>query len=105
MKYYRIPALHLLISIWVLSSCRTSDTVLVVEQAPSTDVAGQREDEPGVQATFVEISIGLIDPVTNLDPLFAEDLSTKRVIGLLFDGLVTLDRNGETVLNLASDIE
>src|SRR5690554_57453 len=105
MKYSRAPALLLLISLWVLSSCGTSDTVLVVEQTPTTDPAGQQESEPEVRASFIEISIGLIDPVTNLDPLFAENLSAKRVIGLLFDGLVTLGRNGEPVLNLASDIE
>lgn len=105
MKYYRVSALLLLISLWILSACGTTDTVLVVEQQPAIGAAEQGVEEPERQTRFVEISIGLIEPVTNLDPLFAGSLSAKRVVSLLYSGLVTLDREGEPVLDLASDIQ
>jgi ABC-type transport system substrate-binding protein len=93
-----IPALLL------LKACGTSDTVTVVPDAPRPGVAKQDtlddDDED-----FQHLRIGVIDPVTNLDPLFADNLSTMRVISLIYEGLFTLNPEGEAEAQLVREIE
>ena len=105
MGSHRLPFLLMGISLWIFSACGTSESVLVVEQEPVTVPAAATAAEAEPEERFIEITIGLTEPVTHLDPLFAESLSVKRVIPLLYAGLVTLDPDGEPVYDLASDIE
>lgn len=105
MGSHRLPFLLMGISLWIFSACGTSESVLVVEQEPVTVPAAATAAEVEPEERFIEITIGLTEPVTHLDPLFAESLSVKRVIPLLYAGLVTLDPDGEPVYDLASDIE
>lgn len=105
MGSHRLSLLLMGISLWIFSACQTSGSVLVVEQEPVTEPAGVSAAETEPEERFIEISIGLAEPVTLLDPLFAESLSAKRVITLLYAGLVTLNQHGEPVYDLASDIE
>ncbi|MFU8812657.1 MAG: ABC transporter substrate-binding protein [Balneolaceae bacterium] len=53
---------------------------------------------------FQQLTIGLVDPVTNFDPLFAENLSTMRVLSLIYDGLYTLDNRGEPKPAIAESV-
>lgn len=88
-------------------SCGSSDEIIVVEQAPVTEPSQSEEPvaETDQEDTFKEITIGLIDPVLNFDPLFARNLSAKRVITLIYETLLTLDKNGEPVPALAREVD
>jgi ABC-type transport system substrate-binding protein len=87
-----------------LFACTSTDTVTVVQDAPRTGAADRADTETEGEE-FLQINIGTIDPVTNLDPLFAENLSTKRVISLIYEGLFTLNADGEPEPALASSYE
>jgi len=97
----------ILLTAILLASCGSTDEIIVVEQAPSIEPS-QTEDpatEGEEDDPFREISIGLIDPVLNFDPLFARNLSTQRVITLIYETLLTLDKNGEPVPALAKEVD
>lgn len=88
-------------------ACGSSGTVRVVEQAPQTvsDTTETAAETDSTTNGFQELRIGLIEPVTNYDPLFADNLSTLRVISLIYDGLFTLTTEGEPVPSMALDFE
>lgn len=85
------------------SACGTSDTVTVVQDRPGTVTAGDTADAD-TDELFQEITIGLTDSVENFDPLFADNLSTMRVLSLIYDGLFTLDPSGEVVPAIADEV-
>ncbi len=86
----------------LLHACGSaSDTITVVQDAPRTERVQETEDEE----IFHEITIGLIDPVTNFDPLFARNLSTQRILSLIYEGLFSLDNSGEPVPALVKETE
>lgn len=86
-----------------LAACGSSDTITVVQDGPETVIPGDTSnavtDEP-----FQEITIGLTDSVENFDPLFADNLSTMRVLSLIYDGLFTLDQSSEVVPAIADEV-
>lgn len=89
-----------------LASCGSTDEIIVVEQGPTTETARSEESAAEEEDdAFKEITIGLIDPVTNFDPLFARNLSSQRVVTLIYEGLMTLNKNGEPVPALAKEID
>lgn len=84
-------------------ACSSSEsTVVVVDDSPETEQTVQQDT---VTEEFTELSVGLIDSVSNFDPLFAENLSTQRTLSLIYEGLYTLDRDGNPVPAIASDVE
>lgn len=85
----------------LVHACGTSDTVTVVPDAPRTGTTPDTLPEQDDQ--FHQLTLGLIDPVKNFDPLFAENLSTKRVLSLIYNGLFTLDRAGNPVQEIATN--
>lgn len=102
---YSLPSYFFLsvLTLFLMASCGTSDEVRTVEPPPRT-TAERTPAEADTTGQFMEISVGLIDPVDNLDPLFANNLSSMRVISLMYDGLFTLDKNGEVTNAIATDI-
>lgn len=100
------PRLTLLLIAVFLASCGSSDEIIVVERAPTTQPS-QTEEPASVddEDSFKAVSIGLIDPVLNFDPLFARNLSTQRVISMIYEPLLTLDKNGEPVPALAQEVD
>lgn len=84
---------------WGCSSS-TTETVVIRDQ-PRTVTA--QPDTIITEATFNQLNIGLIDSVTNFDPLFASNLSTQRVIRLIYEGLFTVNRDGEPVPQLIKE--
>lgn len=87
----------------VAYACSSSkSTVVVVEDAPSTQQAYAPDT---VDDAFTQLSIGLIDSVTNFDPLFAENLSTQRTLSLIYEGLYTLDQDGNPVPAIVDSVE
>jgi ABC-type transport system substrate-binding protein len=97
--------LFILTALFALYACGPTDTVTVVQEGPRT-VTDERERAPDTdEEDFQQIRIGLIDPVTNFDPLFADNLSTLRAISLIYDTLFDLDRDGNPVPALAERAE
>ncbi len=103
--FKRNPFLFVILIALILQACGpTRDTVVVVRDAPQVEIRDREISEETVTEEFMQLNVGLIDPVTNLDPLFAQNLSTKRVLSLIYQGLVTLDRTGEPVPAIAREI-
>lgn len=87
-------ALLYLVPIFILmQACGSTDDVIVVRDAPRTGSTADTT-ETAESDTFTSLSIGLIEPVTNLDPLFAEDLSTMRVLSTIYETLYTVNADG-----------
>ncbi|WP_234568599.1 ABC transporter substrate-binding protein [Rhodohalobacter sp. 614A] len=101
-KHVRNLALLLSLMTVVYACSSSKSTVVVVEETPATEQTPQPDS---VDEQFTEITIGLIDSVSNFDPLFAENLSTQRTLSLIYEGLYTLDRQGNPVPAIASEVE
>lgn len=102
-KHTLLPVM-IALAVLFYSCGTTEDSVVVVQDAPRTERA-ERETVEEEAEEFQQVNIGLIDPVTNFDPLFATNLSAQRVLTLIYDGLMTLDRNGEPVPALAREVD
>ena len=100
-KLYTLLFALLPLAIFLQACGSTSDTITVVREAPRTE----RVQETEQKTVFNEITLGLIDPVTNFDPLFARNLSTQRVLSLIYEGLFKLDNDGQPVPVLAKEID
>lgn len=92
----------LLISFLFYSCGTTSDTVEVVRDSPREIQQVTDEEESD---EFQQITMGVIEPVTNFNPLFARNLSTKQVLSLIYEGLFTLNEDGEVEPAMASGYE
>lgn len=102
MRNYPVTILFI-IAIFFLKACVTTDaTVTVVEEAPR---AVSAKDTVETTEEFVQLNIGTLYPVTNFDPLYAENLSTQRVVSLIYETLYTLNREGEAVPSIATAVE
>ena len=100
------PLLLLFPLMLVLYSCGSSDTVTVVDRTPESSVdSSEDENASQSQDDFMQLNVGLLEPVTNFDPLFADNLSTLRVISLIYDGLFELNDEGDPEPKLVSDTE
>lgn len=87
----------------VFYGCSSSEnTVVIVEEEPATEQAPRPDS---LDEQFTEITVGLIDSVSNFDPLFAENLSTQRTLSLIYEGLYTLDREGNPIPAIAANVE
>ncbi|TVQ65491.1 MAG: hypothetical protein EA360_09280 [Balneolaceae bacterium] len=96
------PFAFLIFTLLFLGSCATSsDTVIVIQDGPRTGAVTDDLDET---ESFFELTVGLMDPVRNFDPLFAENLSTKKVLSLLYEGLFSFNSEGEIVPLLAQEV-
>ena len=106
MKFTHVRnSIFLILLAAVFYSCSSSNsTVVVVDDEPETGEVG-RQETTTLDAEFTELTVGLIDTVTNFDPLFAENLSSQRTISLIYNGLYTLDRDGNPVPSLVSSLE
>ncbi len=96
--------LLLLIPVGLFMSCGKGAETVTVRSSPSelfessdTLVAGADAEEE----SFAHLRLGEIAAIESLDPLFAESYSEFRVLNLIYQGLVTLDDNGQTVPALA----
>ena len=98
-----LPTLLILMAFALKACSTTGDTITVVQEAPRTVVI--EEAEEAEEEEFIHLTVGVIDPVTNFDPLYADNLSTKRVLSLIYDGLFMLNREGEPVPNIAAEFE
>ncbi len=93
MKMYNLclPVLFLIIA------CAKSTEVTIVETKTDQlfgDVESSEIGQRSEPADFMHITIGEMNPIETLDPLFAESNSELRLVSLLYDGLTRLDENG-----------
>lgn len=84
-------------------ACGTSEQVRVVDDSPRNIT---ERDSAQVDTTdqFMQLSVGLLEPVDNFDPLFANTQSSMRVISLIYDGLFSVDENGNVIPAIAEDV-
>lgn len=105
-QHIKNPYVWIILFSVLLHACGTSsDTIVVVQDTPRTGASETEEIEEADAEEFMQLNIGLLDTVTNFDPLHAWNLSTKRVLGLIYQGLVTLDQNGEPMPAIAREID
>lgn len=86
-------ALTALLLALLLSSCGSSEEVRTIEEGPRS-ITERVSDTTATDDNFMELSVGILDPADNFDPLFADNLSTMRINSLLYDGLFTLTKDG-----------
>ncbi|MDX1591913.1 MAG: ABC transporter substrate-binding protein [Balneolaceae bacterium] len=88
--------------ILLIQACGSSSEVIVVRDSPRTGVADTTESTEDGDDTFNSLSIGLIESVNNFDPLYAEDLSTMRVLSSIYESLYSISPENEVQNQLAS---
>lgn len=93
----------LLTLIFFAAACGSGEQIRIIDDSPQniTDRQSTQEDE-GDQ--FMQLSVGLLEPVDNFDPLFANTQSSMRVMSLIYDGLFSLDENGNVIQAIANDV-
>lgn len=102
MRNYSVYFLFI-IAIFLLNACSTtSDTITVIQEAPRAVAVQDSVDEA---EEFVQVNIGVIDPVTNFDPLYAENLSTQKILSLIYESLYSINDDGDVVPSIAKDVE
>lgn len=90
---YRYRSLYLLLALIFTASCSSSGDVRVIDDAPR-NITQRDAQQADSSESFMRLRTGLLEPVDNLDPLFINNLSSMRVLSLIYDGLYTVDENG-----------
>ncbi|MDI6402144.1 ABC transporter substrate-binding protein [Balneolaceae bacterium ANBcel3] len=83
-------------------SCSSTETIVVGDQARSVETEDTRETEPQKE---IVLKIGDHRPISSFDPLFALNTSDRRVIGLIYEGLVRFNEQENVVPALAKKWE
>lgn len=93
---YQLNGLLLILALVFTISCGSSGDVRVIEDSPQNITEKNPQLADSAQS-FMQLRVGLLEPVDNLDPLFINNLSSKRVLSLIYDGLYTVNNNGDVV--------
>ena len=95
-KMIRPKLFSTVIICFVLAACAKQPETIVVDESPTPSASETPRDtaDTGADAEFRRLSIGELHPVPTLDPLFAGNNSSKRVVQLVYEGLVKYDENG-----------
>lgn len=103
MNTFNTYALFLIIlSLAFLASCGSGEEIRVIEDSPQNVTERNAEQADSVES-FMQLEAGLLEPVDNLDPLFINNLSSKRVLSLIYDGLFTIDTEGNVMDAIATE--
>lgn len=91
-------AILLAVSLMVFASCGPStETIVVGGEARGPDVTGE-EAEPEVrEADLPVLRIGEPNRIRSMDPLFAQNTASKRLVMLVYEGLVRFDQDDSLV--------
>lgn len=92
----QLNSLLLILAMVFTASCGSSGDVRVIEDSPQ-NITERNPQLADSAKSFMQLRVGLLEPVDNLDPLFINNLSSKRVLSLIYDGLYTVDENGDVV--------
>lgn len=96
-----------ILSLVLLWGCKQPETV-VIEDAPTASAPADTTDEytpSDDDSDFRKLVIGEYQSITSLDPLLSENGATMRALQLIYEGLVRLDANGNTVAGVAKSWE
>ncbi|WP_340103325.1 ABC transporter substrate-binding protein [Rhodohalobacter sp. 8-1] len=99
-RYY---SLFLITTFTFLAACGSGEQVRVVDDSPQ-NIAQRGPAKADTVETFMQLNVGLIEPVDNMDPLFINNLSSKRVLSLIYDGLFTVDESGSVTQAIARNV-
>lgn len=100
-----LPAL--ILSLVLLWGCKQPETV-VIEDAPTVSAPSDTTEEypPGDDdSDFRKLVIGEYQSITSFDPLLADNGATMRALQLVYEGLVRLDADGNTIPAVAKNWE
>lgn len=86
-----------------LAACGSGEQVRVVDDSPQ-NITQRGPAQADTTETFMRLSVGLIEPVDNMDPLFINNLTSKRVLSLIYDGLFTVDESGNAIQAIAKNV-
>lgn len=93
----------------VMAACskQETETVVVSEQphAATSDTSQSPTAAEQASADFEQLTIGEIHPINTLDPLFANSPSARRLVQLLYEGLVRLNASGNITPAVAKSWE
>lgn len=84
------------------AACGSGEQVRVVDESPQ-NIAERGPAQADSAEAFMQLNAGLLEPVDNMDPLFINNLSSKRVVSLIYDGLYTVDESGNITHAIARD--
>lgn len=92
-----------LIAIFIFAAaCGSGEQIRVVDDSPRS-IADRGPAQADSAESFMQLNAGLLEPVDNMDPLFINNLSSKRVLSLIYDGLYTVDTDGNVTQAIASE--
>ncbi|MDX1618150.1 MAG: ABC transporter substrate-binding protein [Balneolaceae bacterium] len=92
-----------LIAVLLFGGCVKQPETIVVNEEPEAPTASAAADEdstavpPEAAANFRQLVIGEIHRIPTLDPLFADNNSTRRTLQILYEGLVRYNQTGNVV--------
>ncbi len=95
------PALLLTAFALLLASCSTPETVVVQKTPESASKPGEYNPSQPSQLPTHSLDYGETNKIESLDPLFAHNDATFRIIDLMYEGLVGLNDHGEVVPRIA----
>ena len=96
-----VPAIMLALITLAFASCSTPETVVVNKTPVSASKPGQYNPKKTSQSATQTLNYGEANTIESLDPLFAHNNATFRVIDLMYEGLVGLNDHGEVVPRIA----
>ncbi|WP_445665289.1 ABC transporter substrate-binding protein [Fodinibius sp. AD559] len=100
-----LPAL--ILSLVLLWGCKQPETV-VIENAPTVSAPSDTTEEYPTgddDSDFTKLVIGEYQSITSFDPLLADNGATMRALQLVYEGLVRLDADGNTIPAVAKKWE
>jgi len=90
-----------LIAAVIITSCKSTAETTVVTGEPQAATSPEQPKTEDSSASFRQLTIGEIHPIRSLDPLFATNTSSQRIIQALYEGLVRLNAQGKPVPAIA----
>jgi len=104
MNFFRKPnllALGAVLAFLAMSCVKQPETIVINQDPESPDTprsAGETAASDSAEsADFRQLTIGEIHNIPTLDPLFADNNSTRRALQILYEGLVRFNGNGAVV--------
>lgn len=94
MNFARSSFYFLLLLSFVMISCRSTETTTVVSDPITFRPAPADETDKPVSDEPLSVSLGELQPIQSLDPLYALNNASKRAVFLIYEGLTRLDENG-----------
>lgn len=94
----------LILLLFMIYSCKGPEATTILVQQKSVDSAppGSYEARDTSAVTAIHIlQYGEVNPISSLDPLFANNSATRRIDMLIYEGLTKYDKNGNIIPGLA----